>query len=406
MGDPRTWPLWCLDNPENFPSVFVPIINQEVYEFLQGEKAFSQALVSRLRQAKAVVCLTKSGFDAKYMSDNNLVFHYVPHAVPFISPVVDFRRETEIPPEKKLLLCVGPYHDIENQLWLIHDLRTMAGDWVLVTIGNVIDKDYFEMIKKATKNDSRFIILGPVDRHIVASAMEEADLLIEPSVAEAFPLAVLEAISHNLPWVASENDTGIMDLKGGSAVPLNGFNKEILELLSNPSRRMKLAEDGFSEWKKRHRMDLVAREYLRLVGLEPDPSNGVSYINNDITPGREYIRLLRSPHKEKPLVTVIIPSYSRPEQLVDAIKSVIDQSYENLEIIVINDYGTNVEDEISQLNDSRIIYHTNERNLGLAGTRNVGVNISHGEYIAYLDDDDIYYPCHIETLAWIPMLTF
>nr|CBX29991.1 hypothetical protein N47_D28000 [uncultured Desulfobacterium sp.] len=102
---------------------------------------------------------------------------------------------------------------------------------------------------------------------------------------------------------------------------------------------------------------------------------------------------------KQPLVSVIIPTFNRPEMLKEAIKSVMSQTYGNFEIIVINDAGTDVSNIINSFNgDKRIIYLQHPENKGLAASRNTAIRASHGKYIACLDDDDIYYPEHLETL--------
>jgi glycosyltransferase involved in cell wall biosynthesis len=101
-----------------------------------------------------------------------------------------------------------------------------------------------------------------------------------------------------------------------------------------------------------------------------------------------------------PLVSVIIPTYNRPEMLAEAIRSVLNQSYSYYEIIVVNDGGASVEDLISTLNGkANILYITHRDNKGLAAARNMGIKNANGKYLAYLDDDDIFYPKHIETLV-------
>jgi len=102
---------------------------------------------------------------------------------------------------------------------------------------------------------------------------------------------------------------------------------------------------------------------------------------------------------KSPLVSVIIPTYNRPTTLVNAINSVLRQTYKNFEIIVVNDAGVNIESILTSLNTNRnIIYVRHNVNRGRSAARNTGINLSRGEYVAYLDDDDVYFPHHIETL--------
>ncbi|MFQ5964295.1 MAG: glycosyltransferase [Candidatus Scalinduaceae bacterium] len=100
-----------------------------------------------------------------------------------------------------------------------------------------------------------------------------------------------------------------------------------------------------------------------------------------------------------PVISVIIPTYNRPDMLKEALKSVLSQTYQNFEIIVVNDAGEDVKAVIDALNyDGKIVYIKHKDNRGLSAARNTGLKVARGTYIAYLDDDDIYYPNHLETL--------
>lgn len=100
------------------------------------------------------------------------------------------------------------------------------------------------------------------------------------------------------------------------------------------------------------------------------------------------------------MVSVIIPTHNRPSLLVEAIQSVLNQSYKDFEIIVVNDGGTEVEGIVQLLNqDGRITYVRHPHNQGLAAARNSGLRLARGKYIAYLDDDDVFYSDHLETLV-------
>lgn len=96
------------------------------------------------------------------------------------------------------------------------------------------------------------------------------------------------------------------------------------------------------------------------------------------------------------LVSVIIPSYNRFEYLLNAIKSVREQSYPNIEIIVINDRSTQKEYYSYDWKDITIVHlDKNSKNrIGYACAgyvRNKGISVSNGKYIAFLDDDDLWF---------------
>ncbi len=105
-----------------------------------------------------------------------------------------------------------------------------------------------------------------------------------------------------------------------------------------------------------------------------------------------------------PLVSVIIPTYKRPDYLTRAINSVLDQTYDNLEIIVVDDNnpgtdGRRLTEDImsSYVNNPKVHYVKHEYNKNGAAARNTGFRESKGEYVAFLDDDDIYLPKKIES---------
>ena len=100
-----------------------------------------------------------------------------------------------------------------------------------------------------------------------------------------------------------------------------------------------------------------------------------------------------------PPVTVVIPTFNRPQYLHEALFSVVCQSYRDLQIIVINDGGVDVRDIVNDFNDPRIVFINRKENLGLPYTLNEALSRAAGKYICYLGDDDLYYPNHVGTLV-------
>ena len=87
-------------------------------------------------------------------------------------------------------------------------------------------------------------------------------------------------------------------------------------------------------------------------------------------------------------VSIIIPVYNSEEYIKRCLESVINQTYKNLEILIINDGSKDKSDEIiKSYKDDRIKYITQE-NRGLSGARNTGIDNSTGDYIMFLDSDD------------------
>lgn len=104
--------------------------------------------------------------------------------------------------------------------------------------------------------------------------------------------------------------------------------------------------------------------------------------------------------KKLPLITVIIPTYKRHIMLEKAIKSVINQTYKNIEIIVVDDNKYNSKEHINTKNMinnyPNVRYYKNKKSIGSALSKNKGIELARGEYIAFLDDDDFFEPTKIE----------
>jgi glycosyltransferase involved in cell wall biosynthesis len=98
-----------------------------------------------------------------------------------------------------------------------------------------------------------------------------------------------------------------------------------------------------------------------------------------------------------PLIACVITTYNRALLLERAIKSVLNQTYRNIELIVVDDYSTdNTEQVVNSLEDCRVQYVKNTSNKGLSYSRNLGVMKSLGKFVAFLDDDDEWLPEKLE----------
>ena len=90
-----------------------------------------------------------------------------------------------------------------------------------------------------------------------------------------------------------------------------------------------------------------------------------------------------------PLISVIVPVYNREQYVAEALDSILAQDYRPLEIIVVDDGSTDRTPEIVQSYGSQLIYLCQE-NQGVAAARNSGIDYAHGQFLAFLDSDDIW----------------
>ena len=100
--------------------------------------------------------------------------------------------------------------------------------------------------------------------------------------------------------------------------------------------------------------------------------------------------------KGKIIISVIIPTYNREKVIFNSVKSVLNQSFKYIEVIIIDDGSTdNTKNKIKHLKDKRIKYIKLNKTKGANYARNIGIKLAKGKFIAFQDSDDIY---HVDKL--------
>ena len=98
-----------------------------------------------------------------------------------------------------------------------------------------------------------------------------------------------------------------------------------------------------------------------------------------------------------PLISVIIPSYNRGKTIERSVRSVLGQTYSNLQVIVVDDGSTDSTPEIiKSIQDSRIVYYKQPQRLGACAARNKGVELAQGAFVAFQDSDDAWHTDKLE----------
>lgn len=101
--------------------------------------------------------------------------------------------------------------------------------------------------------------------------------------------------------------------------------------------------------------------------------------------------------KYNPCVSIVIPTYNRAHLIKKSLKSVLNQTYQNFEIIVVDDGSTdNTQEILESFNENRIKYIKHKQNKGTAAARNTGIKHSKCDFIAFQDSDDEWFPEKLE----------
>lgn len=96
--------------------------------------------------------------------------------------------------------------------------------------------------------------------------------------------------------------------------------------------------------------------------------------------------------------SVIIPVYNKADTIKESINSVLAQTVEDFEIVVVNDGSTdNIGEVLSEYKDIKVV---NQENGGVSVARNSGIDAAEGEFVCFLDADDLWFPNHLETLLF------
>ncbi|MGH7412623.1 MAG: glycosyltransferase family 2 protein [Candidatus Rokuibacteriota bacterium] len=135
---------------------------------------------------------------------------------------------------------------------------------------------------------------------------------------------------------------------------------------------------------------------LRLNSIQPDVFDLCRSVETSMVPPP--LTAVRPPGECA--VSVIMPTYKRGPAILDSVRSVLSQTWRDLELVVVNDGGDDAAGEVvKSLNDPRVRYLRLDRNRGEGFARNTALQAAKGRWIAFLDDDDVYLADHIATLV-------
>ena len=320
------------------------------------------------------------------------------------------REQLEIPQSVLVLSVVASlyaykgYGDLLHALALVRD-RLPCG-WRLIAAGRDVNGNLGMMRRLANELGLANHVWFLGERNDIARILRAADMHVSASHTEGFPNNILEAMFASLPVIATKVGgvpEMVVDGQTGLLVPSHNPDELAGALL-------RLGHDA----KLRHRMGEAGRWFVEEAFSLKSSVNAFEEVYTAIAAQRRTAGAIVATQKAasgsppprielgsaSPRVSVVMPVYNDLRFLDEAVSSVLVQSFQNFELIVIDD-ATGQDAVFARLaeRDSRIRIITNKANLGTAAAANRGVASARANIIAPLDADDIAEPTRLEQLV-------
>ncbi|WP_445355014.1 glycosyltransferase [Microbulbifer sp. EKSA008] len=250
--------------------------------------------------------------------------------------------------------------------------------------GWLIDEtNLFDKIKFKLFSDGRFLGVYSADNY--REDLEKAFKFDGcHSLQVKLPMFVLDGNAHNIKVEAIDPD--------GKTIYL--CERDVSFSLREPKTPEKInVFQDVNKWLYVHRSVYVQdKNYQAVKKYFESLKQGLSYDAN-----RYFDRL-----SEKPLVSIIMPVFNRENVVLDAVSSILDQVYQEWELIIVDDGSNDRSVEVikSSTNDHRISIYTLPENMGVSSARNVGLEKARGDFIAYLDSDNTWDKNYLSIMAF------
>ncbi|TKB65719.1 MAG: glycosyltransferase [Nitrospira sp.] len=247
--------------------IFQPTMNKEICELLSSSMSHAKDLVVRLAAcAHHLVVLSEQGCDAFFFGQYGLKTTYLPNGIPAQQSHTEFRKEYGISSDAFLILHIANLYPVKNHLGLLDVFASVPQGAKLVLVGHLTDNaEYVAQVRRVLASRSEVLYIPGLSSEGVAAAMRAADVLVVPSHAEASPLCILEAMSHQLPWMATPECDAAHEQAGGVVIPLVDFRRAVKLLMREPALRRTLGETGYAHWEACRQWSAVLEGWIELI---------------------------------------------------------------------------------------------------------------------------------------------
>ncbi|HWK02902.1 MAG TPA: glycosyltransferase [Puia sp.] len=283
-----------------------------------------------------------------------------------------------------------------------HPLHIVGGTDIVYhpemqTMGQLVGQRYNAYIAKGLLQ-----LHGKIQPRQIKEYLQDAHVILVPSIVDNLPYVVMEAMSLGKIVLASRQGGQREMMEEGASGFLfdhedpGSFARQLEKILALTDSEMQRIGMNACQWVRDHYSFEVIYEKKKEI-LESDKA---ILPKNDHFPFlyQETIRPMKAELSGSDLLSVVIPYYNMGDYIDDCIRSVLDSTYKQLEILVINDGSTDPASieklkSVARLENVRVLHHKNQ---GLAFTRNYGAEVAKGDYLAFLDADDKVAPTYYE----------
>jgi len=304
--------------------------------------------------------------------------------------ISDFKKT-----EETLIMCLGTVCKRKGGdiMFDTHKLIKKRGfDFQFAWIGPVFEEK--EIQRSVEKRDKDFAILG--DKANPFPYLNICDIFVLPSREDPFPLAALEAMALGKPIIAFKGSGGIPNIIDDCGIVVAEMNPEaladaIIELAGKKDWIESMGKIGAKKQKGSFDSSKSIPEIQRIL--------------KTIVAFRDISSHLITDHTEltHPMVSVVLPSFNYDWCISEAIESVLNQNYESWELIVVDDGSSDdsvkiIEKYTSKYPDKiKLFFHENKKNRGLSETYKLGISKCSGDFVAFIEADDIWYSDYISS---------
>ncbi len=295
------------------------------------------------------------------------------------------RNQYGYPNNVKIILYVGRISELKGLQYLSELLVHLSNTnrkHHLVICGNGDLEWLLATIPPRLKTS--VTIMGYTGKKVLEDLYNLCDLAIMPSIVEQCSYVALELINAQVPLIVS-SISGVTELLPAEyrndfpiAFDSNGYQADIYKLETTATQLLNDASKRLLRAKK-------CMSYIQTI----------TSVNRMVNDTLEFYKTpLKDPiynWENRPLVSIIIPCYNS-EYLKECLHSILNQSYTNFEIIIVDDGVNNCCEIAEQMNDHRLKVIQNQHNRGIVYSLNKGISSAKGKYIVRIDADDRMLP--------------